>query len=281
MAIPISVALVLVLFLASALRPGLMAAPLRPVTVPTPPIEQNITRRDSELDVYLYAARISDSNQQAVRDTMTIRPDEWIQIRVGNAHLLYPKPERPSSWTFHPFSLSPSNPTVLANDHSTFLIATVHCSSIQVRDELFGSLLNYHTVTTKLGLIHKLKVPVLFEIGNPATPVDYSLGGLAIMDQIKYFLQMYGKGVTFEEHLDAQHHPALMSYMTARVNWVQYEKWPRTSEWRGWDTAELRRSEDALRQAQAWDVPAEVVEGLPRAAKPPEGYYELKKHKHK
>ncbi|KAJ3722279.1 hypothetical protein C8R42DRAFT_39289 [Lentinula raphanica] len=266
MAIPIMRAIsaaLLVVLLASALQPGLMAAPLSPVAVPTPPIEQNITRRD-QVDVHLYAVRMSrNHHHELVAGGNVLQPDEWIQIGVvdpiGGEQLLQYIHDRTlaNEWipVVHVHPLNPNNiPAQLK-----FPIGTVHCSSVEVRNQLFG--FPFHKPPI-LGLIHQ-PFRVLYQIGDPETSVDLSLAARAHADKIANIL-LERDDVDFARHINTHGFTYLVSYMAHRVNFNAGQ------EWQGdWDTRKLRDSREALREANAWEIPEGVEVQLPN-------YYRLK-----
>ncbi|KAJ3757215.1 hypothetical protein EV360DRAFT_84227 [Lentinula raphanica] len=206
-------AVLLVVLLASALQPGLMAAPLSTVAVPTPPIEQNITRRD-QVDVHLYAARMSRNHlHELVAGGNVLQPDEWIQIGVvdpiGGEQLLQYIRDRTLANEWLPV-VHPLNPNDIPAQ-SKFPIGTVHCPSVEVRNQLFGFLFHDPPI---LGLIHQ-PFRVLYQIGDPETSVDLSLAARAHADKIANIL-LERDDVDFARHINRHGFTNLVSYMAHR-----------------------------------------------------------------
>ncbi|KAJ3821022.1 hypothetical protein F5880DRAFT_1508875 [Lentinula raphanica] len=215
-------AALLVVLLASALRPGLMAAPLSP----------NITRRDSELDVYLYAARMSRNHlHELVAGGNMLQPDEWIQIGVvdpiGGSQLLQYIPDRTLANEWSPV-VHPLNPNDIPAQLK-FPIGTVHCLSVEVRNQLFG--FPFHDPPI-LGLIHQ-PFQVLYQIGDPETSVDLSLAARAHADKIANIL-LERDDVDFARHINRHGFTNLVSYMAHRVNFNAGQRWQGD-----WDTSKL------------------------------------------
>ncbi|KAJ3968376.1 hypothetical protein EV361DRAFT_422456 [Lentinula raphanica] len=143
MAIPIAphtislASLFLLLLLASALQPGLMAAPLS-VAVQTPPIEQNIERR--ELELKIYARRmVKHPSKLEVVQTNTLQPNEWLEIILGKEQILDIVAKSKNEWRIDPAKLpSPYSIKTDTEIHSTFLIGTVYFPSLFIKEKLFG-----------------------------------------------------------------------------------------------------------------------------------------------
>ncbi|KAJ3722280.1 hypothetical protein C8R42DRAFT_39239 [Lentinula raphanica] len=202
MAVPIpmrtiSVALLLLLLLASALQPGLLAAPTASsVPVPMPPIEQDIDRRAGTIEVPIYGVRRLDSSETGYAKTRTAHPmaGEWLQLRAGKRQILHLKPVNDRMhWNIKPIPQGIENPPP---DDSIFLIGTVRCPSPQVVEQIFGSPID-HPGPDERGLIH-IQLEAEFEIQDPAKPGDFTWAALQLLKRFESFAQQ-GILVAFEK----------------------------------------------------------------------------------
>ncbi|KAJ3720965.1 hypothetical protein C8R42DRAFT_669457 [Lentinula raphanica] len=227
----ISVALLLLL-LASALQSGLLAAPTASsVPVPMPPIEQDIDCRNwgnclaGTNEVHIYGIRRLDSSETGYAETKTDnpKPDEWLQIRVGEMaerQILFLGPDlgesrrrskdhkpglasTPKHWSIFPYNLPLGN--AKPSDQSTFLIGTVRCPNFKLLEEFFGSSLDNPQISAhRSGLIHA-PLKVAFPTKRKAADNnDLTYGAIEIVDRVRSFASKH-KNEDFEfieEHKD-------------------------------------------------------------------------------
>ncbi|KAJ3820750.1 hypothetical protein EV361DRAFT_926300 [Lentinula raphanica] len=251
----ISMASLFLILLASALAPGLMAAPLS-VSVQMPPIEQNVERRDYEIPIYV--RRRTTSVRTCVSSTKKLKEDEWVEILVGENHvvLLQASAGSENEWT-----ATSSRATGPATPYSRLHIGTVFCPSREVEIMLFGQFERNGTLSTH-GLIHR-PFHVLYEINKPQpTPVDRSLAVV----ELESWLATGPEGITYiRAHINPQdpNSPLVLAdLMMARTNWFLYSHMPVRFEW---DISELENSGVAWHEANAWNLPDDkkVVLTLP------------------
>ncbi|KAJ3774372.1 hypothetical protein FB446DRAFT_844072 [Lentinula raphanica] len=231
----ISMALYLLL-LASALKPGLKAAPLS-VAVQTLPIEQDIERRAPPIQV-LARRVVFKSGMNDPVNTKMLDPEEYIQILVGKKQILDLQAVPQSK---NKLSITPVNYQKRGSERTiaTFLLGHLHLSDLMKR-RLLGSPSN------ERGIIHD-ELVVEYEISQPKPNfIDLILGADAIVHRIASFPQSYPQErIRFVEELDYDGQLTTMqSYLQARLNWVHYTG-------SRWDTSLVQKIKEG---SEAWGM---------------------------